>query len=98
VNQLDRAFDSLMFPDSAPAIAGIFDDGAGHRWVSRWRPRDSLDPVNLDVIDASGEWLGTVVLPATAGTIMSIGADHVMTVWLDSEDVSYVRLFRIRKP
>jgi hypothetical protein len=97
VSMLERAFDAVEFADSTPAISRILYDGDGHLWIARWHADRSTDPTTFDVIDAGGNWLGSVNLPADAGYVTSIGRGGIITIWRDSDDVSYVRIYGVHR-
>ena len=99
---LQRAFGALSFPEVAPAIGDLFDDGAGNLWVARWSPdtnRRSKDYTYVfDILNAQRKWLGTVRLPPALGDVVGIEGDRMFVVWSDDMEVQHVRVHRIRKP
>lgn len=95
---LERTFDGIGFPDSTAAVSQVLADGTGQLWIARWRTRPGATPPTFDVIDSGGQWLGTVHMPPNSGEVISIAADRVITLWRDASDVSYVRLYHVRKP
>jgi hypothetical protein len=95
---LQRTFDGIDFPDSTAAVSQILDDGVGQLWAARWRIRPGATPPTFDVIDSGGQWLGAVHMPPNSGEVISIAGDRVITLWRDASDVSYVRLYHVRKP
>jgi hypothetical protein len=97
VSMLERAFDAIEFADSTPAISRILYDGKGHLWVARWQADSSTNPTTFDIIDAGGNWLGSVNVPAEVGYVTSIDHDRMVTIWRDSDDVSYVRIYGVHR-
>jgi hypothetical protein len=54
-------------------------------------------PSRWSVFDASGRWLGDVALPSRF-TPKEIGADYVLGIGRDADDVPHVLMYRIEKP
>jgi hypothetical protein len=86
------------FPATLPAYATfvVADDGA--LWVGRYTPRGQGARQTFDVFDSTGATLGSVVMPARFAP-SQITRDHVVGVWLDEDDVTHVRVYRlVREP
>ena len=93
------AFRMFLIPDSLPAISGVMADAVGNLWASRRMPRQSPPAAwVLDVVDQDGRWLGAVSRPEDIVSIFEIGDDYLLAHWRDDLSVSYVRVYRIRKP
>ena len=94
-----NAFRMFPIPDSLPAISGVMADAVGNLWVSRRVPRQSPPVASvLDVVDQDGRWLGAVSRPEDIASIFEIGDDYLLAHWRDDLSVSYLRVYRIRKP
>lgn len=95
--RLQQLFEQTPYPDSLPAFAALRVDAEGNVWgeatpVEGW---PSPSPVQY-VFDPTGAFLGVVHMPRGL-RITDIGADYVMGVWRDENDVDYVRLYRLSK-
>lgn len=92
---LVRLFDRLELADSTSAIKGIKPSSDGTIWVLRWHPRTADGEQVFDVIDVAGQWLGTLRLPFDVGEVADVSASRVLTIWRDSLDVPYLRVYRL---
>lgn len=99
-----------VFAATFPPYSAMLVDREGNLWVQEygwWEDApDRYGPVNLltppgesrwDVFTPTGRWLGTLTMPARTRPL-EIGADYVLGLWRDSDDVEHVRLHRLVKP
>jgi len=104
VSELRRSVLEMPIPDAFPPLWGLELDALGNVWVGEYTwPRDQSP--RYAVFSSEGRMLGQVTLPAglkrgatsLADPRIDIGADYVLGVWVDDEDVEYVRLYRLDK-
>lgn len=97
---------AIKFADTLPAFRRIHVTRQGGLWVERYPRASEIDlddqdrygpkgPSEWSVFDSQGSWIGNVAIP-DGFTIHEIGPDHVLGVWRDDFDVSFVRLYRLR--
>ena len=95
VATVENGFERIPIPDSLPAIEQIRVTPAGYLWV---KPTSADSQAHVyDIIDPQGRWLGTVRLPADAGSLIYVDDEYVITVWRDEREVSFIRVYRIDK-
>jgi hypothetical protein len=88
--------DHTEFPDSMPAQARLMVDAEESIWEQKYNiPGDTLD--TFAIYDKSGAWLGRLTMPPRF-RVSDIGADYVLGIWRDDDDVQFVRLYRLIKP
>jgi hypothetical protein len=92
-----EAYEKLEHPDSTAAVGSLLWDDSGYLWVGR-APlfTTSQPPLEFEVLNSEGHWLGRVSLPPEAGYVLRIGYQRVLTVWIDDLGVHYVRIYRVR--
>lgn len=90
-----KSLDQVQLPEHLPAFERLLVDDAGHLWVQR-TPWPGDVPAEWDVFDAEGTMLGTVAMPARFRAT-HVGADFVLGIWQDEDDVEYVRMYRLEK-
>lgn len=90
-----KSLDDVQLPEHLPAFERLLVDDAGHLWVQRL-PFPGDVPAEWDVFDGEGKMLGTVRMPA-GFRATHIGADFVLGVWQDEDDVEFVRMYRLSK-
>jgi hypothetical protein len=90
-----KSLDQVQVPEHLPAWERLLVDDAGSLWVQRM-PWPGAVPPEWDVFDPDGEMLGTVRMPA-GFRATHVGADFVLGVWTDEDDVEYVRMYRLMK-
>lgn len=90
-----KSLDQVQVPERLPAFERLLVDEGGNLWVQQtlW---PGVVPVAWDVFDGDGKMLGTVRMPAGFHATQ-IGADFVLGVWTDEDDVQYVRMYRLTK-
>jgi hypothetical protein len=49
----------------------------------------------FDLLNASGEWLVTVRVPAATGEVADVSAEKLLTIWRDPFDVPYLRVYSL---
>jgi hypothetical protein len=95
--RLQRSFEATPFPDSLPTLIEIRVDRGGTVWTEAFPDADWSHPSPTHYLFAStGEFLGVVQLPARL-RVLDIGADYVLGVWRDENDVDFVRLHKLMK-
>ena len=70
-------------------------DAIGRIWLqaSKVVPTDSAQ---VTVFDREGRFTGTVTLPPHF-TPTDIGADFILGVWTDMDDIEHIRLYRVHR-
>ena len=84
-------------PPTMPAFAPeIRIDEVGNLWVRQYnRPKDKVP--RWTVFDQDGVLLGSLTFPV-AFSPLDIGADYILGVWRDADDVEHVRMYELVKP
>lgn len=91
-------FATLTTPSQVPAHSALAFDEGGNLWAENFRfPWDSLATRTWAVYARAGEWLGDVEVPRGL-RVLQFGADFVLGVERDENDVEFVRMYRIVKP
>lgn len=82
-------------PRLHPAFGAIVVDDVGRIWMlaSKVVPTDSGQ---VTVFDAEGRFTGTVMLPPRF-TPTDIGADFILGVWTDMDDLEHIRIYRLHR-
>lgn len=105
----ERSIAQTVFAEEYPFFADLLADRTGHLWVKHYDYRDRFMipgrsstrtiavPTRWDVFDPRGAWLCTVELPARF-TPFEIGADYVVGLARDTDDIEQVHLYRLLKP
>jgi len=83
------------FPKWKPAYAGLLAGPEGSIWVRRYTEPDQSAPVDFEVFDSTGRWLGGVRMPSGFDPAR-ITAGAVVGTWRDKYDVQHVRVYRLR--
>ena len=104
--QRQKMMDEVVFARQLPAYSVMKIDSERNLWVrdayveteigQGWG-RVISTPTSWRVFDRNGKWLGTVTLPARFNP-MDIGADYILGLWRDEDDVEHVRMYRLNKP
>jgi len=104
--QREALLESTVFAARQPYFARFLPADDGALWVERYQIEEGMPrsdfrqdilsgPTTWDVFNPSGAWLATVVLPARFRPFQ-IGADFVLGVRLDPDDVEEVVLFALQ--
>lgn len=93
-----RAFDAADHPATFPAFSAIFIDRLDHVWVRHPPPvqGDSDSPVNWDIYDSDGVFLGELTLPVGL-SLHDVGEDYILGVKYDSLGVERVQLHALTR-
>jgi hypothetical protein len=92
---VERQIREMPLPSGLPAYTSMKVDAAGYLWVERFRvPGESRR--RWGVFGPEGEFLGHVAMPERFD-VLEIGADYVLGVAKDDEDVERVRLHPLRR-
>lgn len=91
------AWRDLPMAPTLPVLSAIHLDAAGNLWV---RPYSlpGTESLPYEVYAPDGTWLGNMATPP--GLQLGdgeIGEDYLLGVWMDEQDVEYVRLYRLEK-
>lgn len=94
---LREAIQSLPAPETRPAYRDMLVDPTGAIWL---RPHEGITeggtPLDWQVIDADGTWLGGVTVPTNV-RIWDIGIDEVLGSWIDELGQQHPLVFRLRR-
>jgi len=91
----ERAVGGEAFPATMPVLQSIMHDRAGNLWIEEYRAEPS-EPPRWTVLDADGQWLGSVATPA-GFRVTDIGDDYVLGIERDEFDVEIVRMYALHK-
>ncbi|NNG17411.1 MAG: hypothetical protein HKM89_13110 [Gemmatimonadales bacterium] len=94
--QFEQQLEDAPYPDAFPYYTGIRTDTEGNLWVQGGKMRHQRDVYHYTVFDTTGQELGQVTMPEQF-TPMQLGADWVIGVWRDEDDLEYVRLYQLIK-
>ncbi|MXX35530.1 MAG: hypothetical protein F4107_14780 [Gemmatimonadetes bacterium] len=91
------AWRDLPMAPTLPVLSAIHLDMAGNLWV---RPYSLplAESLPYEVYAPDGTWLGHMATPP--GLRLGdgeIGEDYLLGVWMDEQDVQYVRMYRLEK-
>lgn len=89
-------FERIAVPRTRPAYSRLLSDPERNLWVGAYA-RDPADVTSWTVFEASGAWLGDVVMPDRF-QVLEIGSSWVLGKWRDGLDVEHVRLYELHKP
>jgi hypothetical protein len=93
---LEQALAGMPIPEFRPPYARIFLDDLLNLWVEIPRGLDEQSrPIDHEVFDPEGRWLGKVVLPPLQ--LLEIGDDYVIGLHRDGLGVESVRVHRLSK-
>jgi hypothetical protein len=84
----------IPVPSRHPYFGRLLVDALGHLWVAS--PPIPSQRESWAVFDASGRRVGAVTMPPRF-TSQEIGADYVLGVARDEDDVEYVRMYGLRR-
>ncbi len=90
--------DRLPIPAGKPAYQSMLLDAEGNVWAGEFLGlARRYEPQDWYVWDSSGVWLGVVETPARF-ELMRVGADEVLGVRRDLNDVEHPQVLRLVKP
>lgn len=94
---LHEAIQAMPAPATRPAYRDMLVDPTGAIWL---RPHEGNTeggtPLDWQVIDADGTWLGGVTVPTNV-RIWDIGIDEVLGSWIDDLGQHHPLVFRLRR-
>ena len=94
---LREGIESMPAPKTRPAYRDMLVDPAGAIWL---RPFDGASeggtPLDWQVIDADGTWLGGVTVPTNV-RIWDIGVDEVLATWIDELGQQHPLVLSLRR-
>ena len=91
------AWRQLPIAPTLPLLSAIHLDRAGNLWVRPYSlPRAESLP--YEVYAPDGTWLGNLATPPGLQVgDGEIGDDYILGVWMDEQDVEYVRMYRLAR-
>jgi hypothetical protein len=92
---LEKVLKAVPPPDSMPGIASIVVASTGAFFVKRYTRVDKTIPTRVDVFDAEGAFVATLTLPPRF-RLLDAGADYLLGVRQDDDDVPFVELYPLR--
>jgi hypothetical protein len=90
-----RSLDGVQIPEHLPVFERLLVDDESNLWVQHTAWPGYVQP-EWDVFDGEGRTLGTVRMPS-GFRATHVGADFVLGVWKDEDDVEYVRMYGLEK-
>jgi hypothetical protein len=93
---LERRVLEVQFAPTFPAYFALETDAEGNLWVQEYTPRIGEGRL-WSVFDTAGSYLGDVEMPQGL-SVLQIGEDFVLGLWLDADDVEHVRVHPLIKP
>ena len=91
---LEQSLANANWPATKPAFAALVADRVGNLWIQdHARFGEAL---RYTVIDREGRWLGAVTAPPGV-TVLEIGADYMLGVWKNPDDVEFLRVYPLIK-
>lgn len=88
---------ALPAPPTRPAYALLLADRTGAVWLEPFRGTSETGiPIQWQVFDATGEWLGGVTLPDRF-RVREFGVDYVLGVGQDADNVEHVQVLRLNR-
>jgi hypothetical protein len=91
----ERLAEGVPIPDAHPAFEEIRCDALGYMWV-RTPSHADAPSTSWDVFSPDGILRASVHVPAVA-RVLSIGADHILAVVEDENDVEFVHRYDLRR-
>ena len=92
---VEREIARAEFPRTMPAFRSVLADRLGNLWVTEMRPTGEEAP--FAVYDRGGRLLGEI-LPPKGVTVLEIGADYMIGLWKNEDDVEFIRVYALTKP
>jgi hypothetical protein len=105
VDQITQRMREIGTADVMPAYRMITVDSEENLWVEDWDDV-GVDQGAFSVFRPDGAWLGTVTLPpglpilrgrGLLASVLNIGSDYILGVWVGDYGVEQARLYRIQK-
>ena len=90
---IERRWQAVPVPQQHPAFKMMVVDAAGRLWLGASKVV-ATDSVATTIFDSVGRIVGNVTLPPHF-TPTEVGADFVLGVWTDANDVEHLRLYRL---
>jgi hypothetical protein len=97
VNRMRKPLMEAARPEAMPAYSNLLVGDNGQLWVEDFTPPGIEGPVRWSVFEAGGQWLGEAEMPARFKPYRIAGG-RVLGVWLDPDDVPFVRAYQLREP
>lgn len=95
--RLQQLFEETEYPDSLPALAALRIDSQGNVWGEAMPTRTFSTPSpDQYVFDSAGVFLGVVEAPPGL-RITEIGADYLIGVWRDENEVDFVKVYGLKR-
>jgi hypothetical protein len=92
---IELQVEHTVFPPRIPAQSRLLVDADRNIWEQRYNmPGDTL--VVFTVYSPDGEWLGPVTMPDRFRPT-DIGSDYILGIWLNPEDVQFIRMYRLAR-
>lgn len=88
-----RRWERIPVPRHHPAFGAVSVDAAGRLWLVERRTVQS-DSTPAHLFTENGRGIATVMLPANF-SMTEAGADYILGIWTDADDVEHVRLYRL---
>lgn len=87
--------EAMDVPGTHPAYGRLLADREGHVWLADYTS-STAEPREWRVFDHEGQLVGRVTLPGRFRAL-DIGAEWIVGVWRDEQDVETIRVYRILK-
>ena len=94
--ELERALAAVEFPETVPPYSQLLVDSEDHLWVRDYKIRGTPGPEVWSVFAPEGQLLGTLKTPERL-EVQQIGVAFILGIWTDELDVSYVRMYRLKR-
>jgi hypothetical protein len=84
-------------PEVKPPYGPVLVSAAGEVWIQEYgEPGQRRRPAVYSVFGRAGQWLSQVTIPAGVEP-KAIGTDEILATWRDPDDVTHVRVYRLRR-
>jgi len=93
--EIRRSLEGMPIPGRVPPYGALLTDSGGNLWVGEWAMYPETAR-SWDVFDATGAWLGTVLVPSDFDP-RDLGDDWILGVARDALDVETVVLYPLIK-
>ena len=95
--RLRNTYRAMPMPSTMPAVSSLLVGSEGDLWVGQYQSGFDFSPRCWWIFAAEGQLLGSKCVPE-GFTPHQIGADFVLGVWRDEDDVEHVRSYGLVKP